>query len=290
VSTKEIITLPDWCIKFKIFIVWLLLVTPSLSAGNYPWLNDYDSSKTVRAMIKPPLDFERIPVKTGSFADWLRNLPLKGKDTPVLLYNGLEKSKQFVHHCIIDIDIGEKDLQQCADAVIRLRAEYLYSTGQYDKIAFNFTSGDRASFRKWIEGFRPIVQNNNVRWEKSELVDSSYSSFREYLEVVFTYSGSFSLSRELLPKSKKCEISGGEVFIKGGFPGHATIVIDVARDSTSGKRIFLIAQSFIPAQDIHILKNPLRLLMTPWYGCDFGEKLYTPEWVFNENELLRFED
>ncbi len=37
--------------------------------------------------------------------------------------------------------VGKRDLQQCADAVMRLRAEYLLSVKADDKIAFHATDG-----------------------------------------------------------------------------------------------------------------------------------------------------
>ena len=89
-----------------------------------------------------------------------------------------------------------------------------------------------------------------------------------------------------VPDPKKVEI--GEVFIKGGFPGHAVLVVDVAEDS-SGSRIFLLAQSYMPAQDIHILKNPAST-MSPWYSADDPGDLITPEWTFSRNSLKRFSD
>lgn len=44
---------------------------------------------------------------------------------------------------VIDIDVEKRDLQQCADAVMRLRAEWLWSIGTKDRIAFNYTGGGR---------------------------------------------------------------------------------------------------------------------------------------------------
>ena len=64
---------------------------------------------------------------------YLEEFPVKENGTKVMLYNGKEKNRQDVHAAVLDINIGNKDLQQCADAVMRLRAEYLYKTKQYDK-------------------------------------------------------------------------------------------------------------------------------------------------------------
>ena len=49
---------------------------------------------------------------------------------------------------------------------------------------------------------------------------------------------------------------------------------------------FLIAQSYMPAQDIHIVKNPKGGV---WYSLkDLNIELFTPEWTFPLNALHRF--
>ena len=45
----------------------------------------------------------------------------------------------------------------------------------------------------------------------------------------------------------------GDVFIKGGSPGHAVIVVDVAIYPQTGKKVFLLAQSYLLAHQIQIL-------------------------------------
>jgi hypothetical protein len=205
----------------------------------------------------------------------------------VVLYNGRLKTNQEAHIAVINIDPGTKDLQQCADAVMRLRAEYLYSRQDFQNLHFNFTSGDTAEFTKWIQGFRPSVNGSSVRWNKTATTDDSYSSFRAYLNVVFTYAGTASLSQEMRKVTDVREIRAGDVFVQGGFPGHAVIVVDVAREARTGRRVFLLAQSFMPAQDIHILKNPAGGPLAPWYEPKAGE-LRTPEWTFRSEHLRRF--
>jgi hypothetical protein len=259
---------------------------PNPRRYQYPWLKA-GPFKTILQEIDVPAGYERIQTEQGTFADWLRHLPLKPGRPPVYLFNGKAKENQEAHAAVIDIDVGTKDLQQCADAVIRLRAEFCYSVRNFSSIHFNFTSGVRAEFNRWVEGYRPVVSGSKVSWKRKETVDDSYANFRQYLDCVFTYAGTLSLGREL-KKVKVPEMQIGDVFIDGGSPGHAVIIIDMAIDSRSARKIFLLAQSYMPAQDIHILKNPAEPALGPWYPSDFGDKLVTPEWTFRSDHLKRF--
>jgi hypothetical protein len=66
------------------------------------------------------------------------------------------------------------------------------------------------------------------------------------------------------------------------------MVVDMAIKSQTGAKVFLLAQSYMPAQDVHILRNPTDAVLTPWYGIEIGDVLYTPEWTFGKNQLRRF--
>lgn len=87
-------------------------------------------------------------------------------------------------------DLARGHLQQCADAVMRLRAEWLWASGQRERVAFHFTSGDLAAWPAWRAGERPFVVGSYVRWMKRAAADDSYAAFRSYLETVFRYAGS----------------------------------------------------------------------------------------------------
>ena len=108
--------------------------------------------------------------------------------------------------------------------------------------------------------------------------------------MVFTYAGSLSLSKELVPVNNINDIRPGDVFIKGGSPGHAVMVIDVIKNPETNLTLFMLAQSYMPAQNIHVLKNFNSEMLSPWYNVNFGFTLETPEWSFKKNELMRFKD
>jgi hypothetical protein len=234
----------------------------------------------------PPPGYHRIPIDSNSFGFYLRHLPLKPPGSDVYYYNGGKKVNSYVAAAVVDMDIGKKDLQQCADAVIRLRAEYLREAGRENEIVFNFTNGTPASWLEWKKGERCFVKGNHVEWRKTAGYSDSYENFRAYLETVFMYAGSLSLENELDPAGID-KITPGNVFIQGGSPGHAVIVVDVA-ENENGEIIFMLAQSYMPAQDIHVLINPQNLQISPWYQLKRGENLYTPEWLFEPDRLKQF--
>lgn len=246
-------------------------------------------ASTIQDRFSPPTGYERLEYDANSFQKYLSTFPLKSFDSKVYLYNGQVKSNDKVYASVLDIDVGTKDLQQCADAVMRLRAEYLYHQKRYSEIHFNFTNGFRVDYTKWAKGNRLNISGNTVSWYKSKPEDYSYSTFKSYMEMIFSYAGTASLNLEL--KSVKVEdIQVGDVFVKGGSPGHAVIVMDVATNKATGKKVFMIAQSYMPAQSIHILVNENDNKKSPWYDADQFDKIYSPEWTFEKSDLKRFEN
>lgn len=225
-----------------------ILVEPKASVV-YQLIND----------IETPESYTRISVGKGSFAGWLRNIRLK-KDKRVFLYNGSLKPNQSAQFAVVDISVGNKDLQQCADAVMRLRAEYLYLNKM--PIAFMDYSG------KWYN------------WKGT----GNRNTFDNYLQTVFGWCGSASLDKQLNPVVDFLTIKAGDVFVQGGFPGHAIIVVDVAINK-KGQKVYLLAQGYQPAQDIHILNNPMNGAINPWYSVDTTSLIITPEWRFNKQDL-----
>ncbi|MGZ8552722.1 MAG: DUF4846 domain-containing protein [Chitinophagaceae bacterium] len=248
-----------------LFVFFLFI---ACKGNTYRAINDTDHFtersnvfETVKT-IPPPAGYERIPSRQGTFGEWLSSIRLK-KDNHVYLYNGSLKKNQSVQFAVLDIPVGKKDLQQCADAVMRMRAGYLFDEKRYTEIVFNDNNG------------KPYA------WKGG----SNKLAFENYLENVFGWCGTASLEKQLKPVIGYRHIQHGDVFIKGGFPGHAMIVVDIAVNN-KGQKIFMLAQSYMPAQDIHIVKNPVNEKLSPWYELPVGDKIITPEWVFS-NSCLR---
>lgn len=241
---------------------------------------------SVETRFRVPAGFVRVSTDSTTFAAYLRRFPLLPDGSPVLLYNGRPKTRQDVHCAVLDIDVGKRNLQQCADAVMRLRAEYLFAQKRYAAIHFNFSNGFRADYARWRQGERIRVDGKRVYWVGGGAPSSSYSSFRAYLDMVFAYAGSASLERELYAVEPQA-LQPGDVWIEGGYPGHAVIVLDVVENQQTRERLFLLAQSYMPAQQIHVLRNPAD--GSPWYSSrSLEDGLQTPEWYFEKTVLRRW--
>jgi hypothetical protein len=184
------------------------------------------------------------------------------------------------------MSVGNRDLQQCADAVMRLRAEYLFRNKMYSDIHFRFVSGFNCEYTRWREGNRVALKGNAVFWQKSAGADKSYSSFLKYMETVFNYASTLSLDKELRSVELK-DVQIGDVLIRGGSPGHAVIVVDMV-ENADGEKLVLLAQSYMPAQEIQVLMNPMNGTISPWYNLDERMKIYTAEYTFEKFQLKRF--
>ena len=240
----------------------------------------------LQTRFNPPKGYEREKVDSKSFAHYLRNLPLKKAGDLVKYYDGGTKS-DFAYEAVVDLEIGKRNLHQCADAVMRLKAEYLWETEQYNKIHFNFTNGFRVDYSEWMKGKRMVVKGNKTYWVNGSARANNYQDFWKYMELIFNYAGTLSLDREMKSKSVD-QMKIGDVFIVGGSPGHAIIVADMVVNHTTGKKKFMLAQSYMPAQETQILSNTFDE-NSPWYSLDFGDVLNTPEWTFYANQLKGWE-
>lgn len=245
--------------------------------------------KLLQDRFNVPEGFVRDSLDSTSFGVYLRKLPLKPAGSFVKLYDGREKTKPNVYCAVVDLPIGKRDLHQCADAVMRLRAEYMWSQKKYASIHFNFTNGFRADYSEWMKGKRIVVSGNNVSWMQKKAASNTSADLWAYMEMIFNYAGTLSLSKELKSVAVK-DMQIGDVFILGGSPGHAVIVVDKATNVKTGKQVFMLAQSYMPAQEIQVLINPNDENASPWFSTDFGDLLETPEWDFKASQLMRFVD
>jgi len=245
------------------------------------------SGLTVKDRVKIPEHFKRVVYSQESFQEYVRNYTLKAFGAKVINYTGRPYFYQSGHIGILDIPVPKNGLQQCADALIRIRSEYLWDTNNKGDIGFNFTSGHYCSWQKYAEGYRPKIDGNTVSFHKTRKRDHSKSNFYNYLNLIYAYSGTLSLNSELGEITSIENLKIGDMLIVGGSPGHVVMIADVIENETGEKR-FLLMQGNTPAQSVHLLKNLDNTTMTPWYELKLNSEITIPGYTFAQSKFVRF--
>lgn len=265
------------------------------SLARAPWLDDAallalapPPVDTLRSRFEPPKGFVRVALAPGSFGAFLRELPLAAPSTPVLTHQGkvLHAAGAPNIAAVAALDVGKADLQQCADSVMRLHAEWLWSLGRRD-MSYRAASGVALPFARWAKGERVVVEGNVISWAAATSAGADHASFRRYLDVVFTWANTVSLARqaEAVPAA---DVRPGDFFILPGNPGHVVLVLDLAR-SPEGKLAALLGQGFMPAQSFQVLR---RGEGSAWFALEpGGAPVDTPFWQpFPWSSLRRLGD
>ena len=196
---------------------------------SFPWLAANEAYEPVISRIAPPVGFRRLAVAKGGFGAWLRASSAAARPaarTPLRRTPQVEPVRPLrrpAHRCRPDRPSAVAPTPSCGSG-----PNTSTPAAADDGIVFHFTSGDAAEWPRWRDGFRPQVRGNRVTWSRSAERDRSYANFRKYLDAVFTYCGTASLSKELDAVADPAQVAPGDVFIRGGHPGHAVIVVDVA--------------------------------------------------------------
>ena len=244
---------------------------------------------TVRDRVGLPEGFTRVVYPEESFQEYIRNYKLKPHGTKVINYDGSAYGYQSGHVGVLDLPVPDNGLQQCADALIRIRSEYLWENNRTSEIGFNFTSGHYCSWSKYAEGYRPKIKGSKVTFHKTASPNYSKPNFYNYLNLIFTYSGTISLYHELPKITNVSDLSIGDMLIYAGSPGHVIMIMDEIQDEKGNKR-FVMAQGNTPAQSVHMLKNVMDTDISPWYELEMGAYTEIPTYYFEKAEFVRFKD
>jgi hypothetical protein len=243
-------------------------------------------SLTIHSRVNAPEGYKRSEYSIGSFENYLRNYKLKPFGSKIINYDNSEYFWQRGHIGILEVPVPKNGLQQCADALIRIRSEYLWDNDRKDEIGFKFTSGHYCSWAKYAEGYRPKINGNKVTFSKTANANTSKDNFYRYLNLIYMYSGTLSLYNELKSIDAK-DLKIGDMLIKGGSPGHIVILADeVVNDR--GEKLFLLFQGNTPAQSVHLVKNLEDSTISPWYHLEDGAVIAVSNYTFGSAKFVRF--
>lgn len=252
------------------------------------WELSREEFESLESRFPEPPGTQRDSVHKASFGAFLRNLPLLPSGTKVLSHSGdtiLDSSDRRLS-AVVDLDVGARDLQQCADSVIRLHAEWAFSASK-SPIEYRAGNGARFDFQRYLSGERFRAQGNKLVSRHSAAAQvRSHTALRSFLDTVFNWVNTGALAHYSQQVAID-QIQAGDFFVLSGSPyGHAVLVLDIARNA-KGKPLLLLGQGYMPAQSFHVLRSPTG---SPWFELDTqAGQIKTPFWSpFPFNSLRRF--
>ena len=122
-------------------------------------------------------------VEADAFGRYLQALDLHPADRPIRTHAG-----RVVAHDgrAVVLPLVPGDLQQCADSILRLRAEFLRGRGVQP--TFHATSGDPIPWARYAGGERARAVDDRLRWSAAAPAD-----WETWLAAVSTWAGTASL-------------------------------------------------------------------------------------------------
>lgn len=254
------------------------------SAGDYPWPHSARAYEPLAGRIPDPPGFVRVPVTSRSWGEWLRYLPLMPAGTPVRTREGTVAVPADSPHLAAVVDMDVRRNQECSDTIQRLRAEYLAWVGREGEISFRLGDGRSLRWSAWKQGERPYWDGRRLHLRGTGSAGGTRASFEGYLDAVFAWCGAHSLAQDGEPVRPE-DVQIGDYFARGGQPGHAVLIVDLARNGAERTRA-LIVQGYMPAQSAHVLAPGPG---DPWFELDPQRPVATPFWgAFQWSELRRF--
>lgn len=233
-----------------------------------------EAGSTVTSRFKTPKGYSRVQYEEGSYAEYIRSLPLKLYGSKMYEYNGKLVENQSWCASVMVTEFHSRGWLQCADCVMKLIGDYLYKQGRYSDITFQLTGGTQYTFSKWSGG------------------DYSKSKYSNFMSAVYCSANTYSfMSQAESVKMNIKDIFPGAYFIMKKDSvhkyGHAVFVVDVAKNA-KGEVAFLLAQGSTPSQDMHIFTNPLHP-NDPWfYSNEIGSNFAIPFWTFSTSNLYYY--
>ena len=246
------------------------MIRAALILAALGWANPA-AADTVAERFEVPAGCSEVAAPPGGFAAWLAARPLAPKGTPVRASDGSRVWATYSPAlAVLDLDLlGPQD---CADSVMRLRGEYLWSAGKVADLSMKYLSGDAIPWSRWAEGCRPeldAAHRRVGRWVCSGTRSDGYADFEAYLENVMRYANSASLARDLDTIAADA-LGPGDVIAQPnptGGVGHAAIVLRTVT-CEDGETRHLVANGFLPPQSVHVIGKRKLLGAQPWLTLD----------------------
>lgn len=204
------------------------------------------------ARFATPPGFARAEVEPKSFGAFLRGLPVRSVDVPLVDFHGWRVYRNGQPERVagvVVLDIGSNE-PPCA-AILRLNAEWHYAWGDSD-VAYRANDGTVLTYPAFLAGERAWRTHGVLRRVQDDPIADAHDAFRWYLQEISELASPASLEHDAPPVALD-SVLAGDFFLSVPAPtARAVLVLDLARDPR-GRLALLLGQAQTATQGLQVL-------------------------------------
>jgi len=242
----------------------LLLCALSLYA---PLLLGAETTRAVRD-IPVPEGYERTAIPTGTFAASLRNLEL-APDGELLAGDGKTLLCDEDKVAVTKIRPFDNQKDVGVDGIVRLWGDYLWNSGNRNRISFPLDNGQVATWKDWRDGLRPRKQGGRYIFTQITTPAAGYDTYQQFLSFAAEEMGAIALRRESrIVFDDSASVGDLIVALRQETESRVGIILDACKEPR-GERLFLIGTCGTPSTTLYIMRpySPVQGL-NEWFSLD----------------------
>jgi hypothetical protein len=224
----------------------------------YPWIKNVHEGRplaqaTLLSRFVEPKEYRRVAVDPGTLGHWLRTLPLAAPGTVVQDLNGKPAAATIAGHAAAVVAI-DMHAEESADALLRLHAEWQFSSGRSEQISYASNTGRPLPFRRWLAGERIVMKKHGWAWasKAAPATQTSYADLRGFLDAAYQWVDprALAIQGRVLDAG---DVAPGDYFVHAGKDPTLTIVLDVAKNP-AGEPALLLGHVAAPHQNMYVMR------------------------------------
>ena len=220
---------------------------------NYNFYAIPDTVYTIESEFKLPEGYSYKNSKDiDSYSDWVSNFPLWHKYKHIGMWKGTKHFDATEVSRAIHLPWSGRSFTEFS-IPLRMLGEYLFETGQKDKLVVEPKGGETLTYQKWLEA-KPVFDfRGNVIWKDGYPKSESDDEYYKYLLFAMQNSSYTGLLKNCNPVESS-QVQAGDMFIASDDTGNIGAVYVILRlifdqnDST----LFLVGTGCEEACDFHI--------------------------------------
>lgn len=174
-------------------------------------------------LVADPRGVDRHTTAPGSFAAWLRGLPLR----PVAAGEP----------AAVAIDLDPDGPRDGAAASIRLHGEWLWAAGRTSDAVYRVSTGEPLSWSGWVDGDRFRAVGGRLIRGAGLARRADRPSYRAFLTTVAGMTSARALLLDTEPVAAGDPLEPGDVLVDAGDPATVAILLDVAGAGPDGRAL-----------------------------------------------------